>query len=102
MPPFSPGARLIVLGAGATRGAYFAAEEFTPTCDPPLNADFFTQLQRITGPARRRQLVEQVMRAGSHRWSPVLGRAAPGVGIDQDRIPAQASRVAQLAASACD
>jgi SIR2-like domain len=62
MPPFSPGDRLIVLGAGATRGARFAAEAFTPMCDPPLNADFFTQLQRITGPVRRRQLVEQVIK----------------------------------------
>ena len=31
-------------------------------CDPPLNADFFTQLQRITGPPRRRKLVEQVVK----------------------------------------
>jgi hypothetical protein len=62
MPPFSPGDRLIVLGAGATRGARFTAEAFTPMCEPPLNADFFTQLQRITGPPRRRQLVEQVMK----------------------------------------
>src|SRR5262245_25192138 len=31
-------------------------------CDPPLNTDFFTQLQRITRPPRRRQLVEQVMK----------------------------------------
>lgn len=62
MPPFSPGDRLLVLGAGATRGAKFAADDFSPMCDPPLNADFFTQLQRITGPPRRRQLAEQVMK----------------------------------------
>lgn len=48
MPPFSPGTRVIVLGAGATRAAAFA-EGFTPECKPPLNADFFTQLQQITG-----------------------------------------------------
>jgi hypothetical protein len=31
-------------------------------CDPPLNADFFTQLQRITRPPRRRALVESVIK----------------------------------------
>lgn len=46
MPPFSPGARLIVLGAGATRGADFG--EATGSCLPPLNRDFLTQLQRTT------------------------------------------------------
>ena len=62
MPPFSPGERLIVLGAGATRGARFSASGFTPMCDPPLNADFFTQLQRITSPSRRRDLVANVIK----------------------------------------
>jgi hypothetical protein len=62
MPPFSPGERLVVLGAGATRGACFSAEAFTPMCDPPLNADFFTQLQRITGPKRRRDLVSSIIK----------------------------------------
>lgn len=38
--------RVILLGAGASRGADFG---FKPVCDPPLNRDFFTQLQRITG-----------------------------------------------------
>jgi hypothetical protein len=62
MPPFSPGERLIVLGAGSTRGARFSASGFAPMCDPPLNADFFTQLQRITSPPRRRDLVANVMK----------------------------------------
>jgi hypothetical protein len=62
MPPFSPGERLIVLGAGATRGAHFSATDFTPMCNPPLNADFFTQLQRITSPPRRRRLVANVIK----------------------------------------
>jgi hypothetical protein len=61
MPPFSPGERLIVLGAGATRGAQFG-EKFVPMCDPPLNSDFFTQLQRITAPERRRKLVASIIR----------------------------------------
>lgn len=37
---------VVVLGAGASRGANFG---FQPLCQPPLNADFFTQLQRIVG-----------------------------------------------------
>lgn len=49
MPPFSPGSRVVVLGAGATRAAEFSGD-FEPACRPPLNADFFTQLQRIRGP----------------------------------------------------
>lgn len=50
MPPFSPGKRVVVLGAGATRGASTAEGQ---VCLPPLNADFFTQLQRITAPKHR-------------------------------------------------
>jgi SIR2-like domain len=37
--------RVLLLGAGASRGANFG---FPPDCEPPLNRDFFTQLQRIT------------------------------------------------------
>ncbi len=58
MPPFSPGKRVIVLGAGATRGAESKSER---ECLPPLNADFFTQLQRITR-AKHRKTVETVMK----------------------------------------
>ena len=36
---------IVVLGAGATRGAEFAGQNML--CQPPLNADFFTQIQRI-------------------------------------------------------
>ena len=39
---------MVVIGAGATRGAQFVNEGASPQCLPPLNADFFTQLQRIT------------------------------------------------------
>lgn len=59
MPPFSPGSRLIVLGAGATRGADFKGAPPT-SCEPPLNADFFTQLQRTTS-LKYRNLVHQVV-----------------------------------------
>jgi hypothetical protein len=38
---------LIVLGAGASRGAKLP-EGVDVQCQPPLNADFFMQLQRIT------------------------------------------------------
>lgn len=47
MPPFSPGKRVVVLGAGASRGASTSSGKL---CQPPLNADFFTQLQRIVSP----------------------------------------------------
>lgn len=47
MPPFSPGKRVVVLGAGASRGASTSEGKL---CQPPLNADFFTQLQRIVNP----------------------------------------------------
>jgi hypothetical protein len=60
MPPFSPGDRLLVLGAGATRGADFGPS-FQRMCEPPLNADFFTQLQRISEPERRRNLVRSII-----------------------------------------
>lgn len=44
MAPFSPSDRVVILGAGATVGASFVSDQ---TVKPPLNADFFTQLQRI-------------------------------------------------------
>lgn len=47
MARFSAGDTLVVLGAGATRGAKWSDETFSPECAPPLNADFLTQLQRI-------------------------------------------------------
>ncbi len=59
MPPFSPGSRVVVLGAGATRGADFPSN-FQPGCSPPLNKDFFTQLQRAAG-TKYRDLVKQVI-----------------------------------------
>ncbi len=58
MPPFSPGQRLVVLGAGATYGAEF--ENFKAECRPPLNSDFFTQLQKIR--SKHRKLVRDVIK----------------------------------------
>lgn len=57
MPPFAPSERVILLGAGATLGSVFP--NFTPECHPPLNADFFTQLQRIT--SKHQKLIRGVM-----------------------------------------
>ena len=58
MAPFSPGKRVVVLGAGATRGATTSKGRVV---EPPLNADFFTQVQRITT-AKHVPNVEHVMR----------------------------------------
>jgi hypothetical protein len=58
VPPFSPSERVIVVGAGATRAASFPPA-FTPECVPPLNADFFTQLQRIS--SKHQKLVRAVI-----------------------------------------
>lgn len=45
---------LIVLGAGATRGASFIdSGADRPICLPPLDGDFFTQLQRVTNPKHK-------------------------------------------------
>jgi hypothetical protein len=51
--------RLVVLGAGATRGASFVKSANAP-CLPPLDADFFKQLQIIKGPANE-WLVESLL-----------------------------------------
>lgn len=60
MPNWSPGKRVVVLGAGATRGAEFVVAppsgKPAPSCLPPLNADFFTQLQRITKTKHRAEV----------------------------------------------
>lgn len=46
MANWSPGQNVVVLGAGATRGAEWVSASEQP-CLPPLNTDFFSQLQRI-------------------------------------------------------
>lgn len=51
---------LIILGAGATRGCSFVDELKDPSC-PPLDGDFFTQLQRIRNP-KHKQLINDVMK----------------------------------------
>lgn len=51
---------LFVLGAGATRGCSFVPNSKRP-CQPPLDADFFTQLQRVTNP-KHQKLITAVMK----------------------------------------
>lgn len=60
MAPWSPGSRVVVIGAGATRGAQFVEDGKPPLCLPPLNTDFFTQLQRIRA-AKHERDVENVL-----------------------------------------
>ncbi|ACB75577.1 hypothetical protein [Opitutus terrae] len=50
---------LFVFGAGATRGCSFV-DPSTHPCIPPLDRDFFTQLQRIRG-RKHQKLVSDVM-----------------------------------------
>jgi hypothetical protein len=51
---------LFVLGAGATRGASFVDAAKNP-CLPPLDCDFYTQLQRILNP-KHQQTIGQVIK----------------------------------------
>jgi hypothetical protein len=51
---------LFVLGAGATRGASFVKPETNP-CLPPLDADFYAQLQRISN-SKHRDTVREVIK----------------------------------------
>ncbi len=51
---------LFVLGAGATRACSFVDASKSP-CIPPLDADFFTQLQRVRNP-KHQSLINDVMK----------------------------------------
>jgi len=59
---------LIVLGAGATRGASFVNENKDPSC-PPLDGDFFTQLQRIRN-TKHKKLIDDVMKDAVDMFGP--------------------------------
>jgi hypothetical protein len=50
---------VVVLGAGATRGASFV-DSGKNSCLPPLDGDFFTQLQRVRNP-KHKKLIDEVM-----------------------------------------
>ena len=51
----------LLLGAGATRGASFIEKDGYPLPFPPLDADFFTQIQRLSKPANR-DIVRRLLR----------------------------------------
>lgn len=51
---------VFILGAGATRGASFAHPP-KAACLPPLDSDFFTQLQRIRNP-KHQELISEVIK----------------------------------------
>lgn len=51
---------LFVFGAGATRGSSFVDATVDP-CLPPLDRDFFTQLQRVRNP-KHQKLIKEVMK----------------------------------------
>lgn len=59
MANWSPGENVVVLGAGATRGAEWV--DGSTACLPPLNADFFTQLQRIKA-TKHQGVISDVLR----------------------------------------
>ena len=61
MVAWKNGKNVVVLGAGATRGAEFVDPRGAKACLPPLNADFFTQLQRVQA-LNRQSDVDAVMR----------------------------------------
>lgn len=64
--PVPPGKRLVVIGAGASRGA---TTSLGRTCLPPLNADFFTQLQRISA-AKHQAVIKGVVKDAVELFGP--------------------------------
>lgn len=65
---------VFVLGAGATRGCSFVDPHKSP-CLPPLDADFFTQLQRISNPKHKklvRAVVNDVVELFGHNFNVTL------------------------------
>jgi hypothetical protein len=53
MVAWAIGNSVVVLGAGATRGAEFVGRNPRSPALPPLNADFFTQLQKVQAKSRQ-------------------------------------------------
>lgn len=62
---------LFVLGAGATRGCSFVDATKDP-CLPPLDGDFFTQLQRVRN-VKHRPLITEVMKDVVELFGPNFG-----------------------------
>ncbi len=64
-----------VLGAGATRGASFVTRGSESECLPPLDSDFFTQLQRIASPKHQgtvTNLIAAAVRLYGYNFSTTL------------------------------
>jgi hypothetical protein len=77
----------LVLGAGATRGATFV--ERAPRLPlPPLDADFFTQIQRMTQPANR-ALASRLLRF-------VVGEFGVGFQLTMERFFTQVETLPQI------
>ena len=73
MGQYGFGGNVVVLGAGATKDAAFLdyseqGKKVSPEISPPLNADFFTQLQRIR--RKYRPLVQDVVRDVLNLYGP--------------------------------
>lgn len=65
---------VFVLGAGATRGCSFVDPQQTP-CLPPLDADFFTQLQRVVNTKHKkliRSVIDDVVKLFGHNFNVTL------------------------------
>lgn len=96
MPQWSPGRRVIVLGAGATRGAEFVVsppiDAAPPGCLPPLNADFFTQLQRVTSEKHAETIANVV--------GDIVGLYGPNFSITLEEYFTQLEAMLQMARGA--
>lgn len=65
---------VFVIGAGCTRGSSFV-DATVQSCLPPLNGDFFTQLQRVANSKHdklTREVVEHVVDLFGHNFSATL------------------------------
>ena len=57
---------VVVLGAGSTRGASFAQDQI---CKPPLNTDFFVQLQKVRH-SKHSEVVKKVIKDAFSLFGP--------------------------------
>ena len=69
---------LFVLGAGATRGASFVDPVKNP-CLPPLDLDFYAQLQRIANSKHQKTVREVIPRHGRFVWRQLPSHDGGGV-----------------------
>jgi hypothetical protein len=70
----SDGKTVVVLGAGATRACSFV-DPAKSSCIPPLDVDFFTQLQRVPDPKHQEHItgvMKDVVKLFGHNFSASL------------------------------